>query len=87
MKVTEEFEVAANRIKRRIQEENDSILAIRDQMINTLQCSSGNPFAIACEVEVAGKRMAKALAEIDALNRELNAYNEAIFILKDCGVE
>lgn len=84
MKAIEELEICANRINRRIQEQNDTILAIRDQLIRSLQHPSTNTFSIACDVEVAHKRMQAALAEIDALNRELSAYNEAIAILADC---
>lgn len=84
MQAHEELEICVNRINHRIHAENESILAIRDQLISSLNHPSSNPFSIACDIEIAHKRMQAALAEIDALKRELSAYSEAAAILADC---
>lgn len=84
MNAIEELEICINRINRRIQEENDAILTISAQLVSSLQHPSTNVFSIACDIEVAHKRMQTALAEIDALKRERDAYQESMHILMDC---
>lgn len=84
MNAIEEIEICINRLTRRIDEESNRVLTISAQLVQSLQHPSTNTFSIACDVEVAHKRMQAALAEIGSLKRERDAYCEAIHILMDC---